>query len=96
MVGDCPFLGGDHSIWALTFLLVVFTLLGGGLVGWSRVGQRVNFDSKGFWKVFFTGKIHTKGFSKGFLTGEIQTKGFSKGFFTGEIQTKIFKGFSKG
>ena len=43
-----------------------------------RLVQRVNLDSKGFSKGFFTGKIQTKRFSKGFFTGEIQTKRFSK------------------
>ena len=45
----------------------------------TRVGQRVNLDSKGFSKEFFTGKIQTKGFLQEFFTGEIQKKGFSKG-----------------
>ena len=44
------------------------------LLSTTRVGQRVNFDSKGFSKAIFIGEIQTEGFAKGFFTGDIQTK----------------------
>ena len=45
-----------------------------------RVGQAVNFYSKGFSKGFFFIKIKTKGFSNGLFIIEIKMKRFSKRF----------------